>query len=112
MFSEGYDQQRLSPILFKIYSKKALNRYRKSCSGMEIQTDDEPTLHSLHLTDYQVVSSEDPDELDFMAKRTMTCQYYCNKNKYTGVSRANNSVSLENGRINQTYSNINLETNR
>lgn len=57
---------RVVTTLFKINLNEALRRWRRFCSRMGIQLNDDKTLYTLHFADNQVIITQDKEDLKFM----------------------------------------------
>jgi hypothetical protein len=73
--SEGFDVTKglhqeccISPTLFKIYVEKALNTWKRKCSGMGYIVDT-TTLYTLQFADNQVVMAQSKEHLEYMCQK-------------------------------------------
>jgi len=55
----------ISPTLFKIYAEKALNIWKRKCSGMGYNLDN-TTIYTLQFADDHVVMAQNKDDLEYM----------------------------------------------
>ena len=59
---------RFSSTLFKIYIRKALEEWKRKCSGMGISLEN-TTLYTLQFADDQVVLVGDKEDLEYMTRK-------------------------------------------
>jgi len=81
LLSEGFEVTKvlrqgccISPTLFKIYVEKALNIWKRKCSGMGSNVDN-TTIYTLQFEDYQVVMAESKEDLVCMCRK-LEEEYY------------------------------------
>ena len=58
----------ISPTVFKIYIRKALEEWKRKCYGMGIPLEN-TTLYTLQFADDQVILAGDKEELEYMAHK-------------------------------------------
>jgi hypothetical protein len=58
----------ISPTLFKIYVEKALNIWKRECSGIGYNVDN-TTIYTLQFADYQVVMAQNKEDLEYMCQK-------------------------------------------
>ena len=58
----------ISPTLFKIYIRKALEKWKHKCYGMGIPLEN-ITLYTLQFADDQVVLADDKEDLEYMTHK-------------------------------------------
>jgi len=58
----------ISPTLFKIYIRKALEEWKRKCSRMGIPLEN-TTLYTLQFADVQVVLVGDKEDLEYMMRK-------------------------------------------
>ena len=73
--SEGFDVTKglrqgccISPTLFKIYVEKALNIWKRKCSGMGGNVDN-TTIYILQFEDDQVVMAKNKEDFEYISKK-------------------------------------------
>lgn len=59
----------ISPTLFKIYIAKALQQWKKKCSGMGIQIDNNSYLYTLQFANDQVICANNNEDLEYMGRK-------------------------------------------
>ena len=75
LLSEGFEVTKglrlgccISSTLFKIYAEKALNIWKRKCSGMGYNVDN-TTIYTLQFADYQVVMAQSKEDLEYMCRK-------------------------------------------
>jgi len=58
----------ISPTLFKIYIRKALEEWKRKCSGMGILLEN-TTLYTLQFADDQVALAGDKEDMEYMTRK-------------------------------------------
>lgn len=95
----------ISPTLFKIYIAKALEKWKKKCSGMGIQIDDDTCAYTLLFADDQVLCADDKEDLEYMARKLKEeyenwgLQINPDKTKYLCIGEETTNLDLENNEI-------------
>lgn len=95
----------LSPTLFKIYLNEALKKWRKSCSGMGIELNNDTHLYTLHFADDQVAVAQDKEDLEFMARRLFKAyeewglSVNCSKTKYMCIGGEGTDLEIDDNTI-------------
>ena len=92
----------ISPTLFKIYIRKALEEWKCKCSGMGIPLEN-TTLYTLQFADDQVVLAGDKERLKYMTHKL--------KETYEKWGLDMNLNKTKFLRIGETHSNLKLDKN-
>jgi len=89
----------ISPTLFKIYLRKALEEWKRKCSGMCIPLESK-TLCNLQFADDQVVLSGDKEDLEYMTRKLKETyekwglDMNLNKTKYLCIGETDSNLKL------------------
>jgi len=90
----------ISPTLFKIYIRKALEEWKRKCHGMEVPLEN-TALYTLQFAEDQVVLAGDKEDLEYMTcklketyeKRGLDMNL--NRTKYLYIGRTQNNLKLD-----------------
>ena len=110
LLSEGFEVTKglrqgccISPTLFKNYVEKALNIWKRKCSGMGYNVDN--TIYTLQFADDQVVIAQSKEDLKYMCRKLQN-EYSkwgpimnIDKTKYMSLGTDTNHLGLDNGDI-------------
>jgi len=90
----------ISPTLFKICIRKALEEWKRKCSGMGI-TLENTILYILHVADDQVVLAGGKEDLEYMTRKlnetyeNWDLDMNLNKTKYLCIGETHNNLKLD-----------------
>jgi len=90
----------ISPTLFKIYIRKALEEYKLKCSGMVIPLEN-TTLCTLQFVDDKVVLAGDKEDLEYMTRKLKESyekwglDMNFNKTKYLCIGETHINLKLD-----------------
>jgi len=90
----------ISPTLFKIYIRKALEEWRRKCHGMGAPLKN-TTLYTLQFADDQVVLAGDKEDLEYMTRKLKETyekwglDMNLNETKYLYIGETQNNLKLD-----------------
>jgi hypothetical protein len=90
----------ISPTLFKIFIRKALEEWKGKCHGMGIPLEN-ITLYTLQFAEYQVVLAGDKEDLDYMTRKLKEIyvkwgpDMKLKKTKYLCIGGTHNNLKLD-----------------
>jgi len=90
----------ISPTVFNIYIRKALEEWKRKCSGMGIPLEN-TTLYTLQFADDQVVLVGDKEDLKYMSRKLKGTYDKCsldmdlNKTEYVCIGETHSNLKLD-----------------
>jgi hypothetical protein len=96
----------VSPNLFKIYVEKALNTWKRKCSGVGYNVDNTTIYtYTLQFADDQVVIAQSKDDLEYMCRKIQEeylkwgLNMNIDKTKYMSLGPDTYDLEMDNGDI-------------
>ena len=91
----------ISPTLFKIYVRKALEEWKRKCHGMGISLQNTVTQYTLQFADDQVVLAGVKEDLEYMTRKLKETyenwglDMNLNRRKYLCIGETHNNLKLD-----------------